>query len=565
MKHSVCSIYRHSYGHGISILVLCLFAIFFTLPAQAQKKNRSQDPRIYLDHADSLYYDEYKRYDTQIVRGHVKFRHQGTTLYCDSAYFKQQENTFHAYGHVRMLQGDTLEITCDTAFYDGRTDAEMVHAQHNVVVTHRKTSVLRTDNLILDRKFDIVYYDNGGNYTDKSRGMTLSSDWGKYNLNTKDAEFFYAVTLKTNTHVITTDTLYYSPANDRAHIVGGKTVFDKEGGGPPKWSKSIIHSLNDGYDVETTNCFFYMKNDKVELFDNSLIADKTRSITGDSLFYDSKTKYSSGYGRVKYEDHKNKNSLTADIVQYDESKGVGYATNNPVFIDYSQQDTLYLHSDTIRMETFFLDTDSMYRKIHCYPKVRMYRKDMQAVCDSLVLCSRDSTMTMYFDPIVWNAHRQLLGDSIRVFVNDSTIREANVMQNALSIEMMHDMKNPDKIYFNQVTSKFMNAYFNEGKLRQSEAVGSVQTVYYPVDDKDSTLIGLCYLETDTLRMFLTPERQLEKIWACKSEGVLYPMTQIPPQKNKLPNFGWYDAIRPQNKDDIYYIEEKHQRISNPLY
>ena len=111
----------------------------------------------------------------------------------------------------------------------------------------------------------------------------------------------------------------------------------------------------------------------------------------------------------------------------------------------------------------------------------------------------------------------------------------------------------------------MNAYFNEGKLRQSEAVGSVQTVYYPVDDKDSTLIGLCYLETDTLRMFLTPERQLEKIWACKSEGVLYPMTQIPPQKNKLPNFGWYDAIRPQNKDDIYYIEEKHQRISNPLY
>ena len=308
-----------------------------------------------------------------------------------------------------------------------------------------------------------------------------------------------------------------------------------------------------------------MKNDKVELFDNSSIADKTRSITGDSLFYDSKTKHSKGYGRVKYVDHKNKNTLTADIVQYDENNGVGFATNNPVFIDYSQRDTLYLHSDTIRMETFYLNTDSMYRKVHCYPKVRMYRNDVQAVCDSMVLCSRDSTMTMYIDPIVWNAQRQLLGDSIRVFISDSTIREANVMQHALSIEMMHDMKRPENIYFNQVTSKFMNAYFNEGKLRQSEAVGSVQTVYYPVDDKDSTLIGLCYLETDTLRMFLTPERQLEKIWACKSEGVLYPMTQIPPKKDKLPNFGWYDALRPQNKDDIYYIEERHKRISNPLY
>ena len=565
MKQNVGWKYRQSYGHGISLLVLCLFAFCFALPAQAQRKKHSQDPRIYLDHADSLYYDEFKRNDTQVVRGHVKFRHQGTTLYCDSAYFKQKENTFNAFGHVRMIQGDTLEILCDTAFYDGRSDADMVHAQHNVVVTHRKTSVLRTDNLILDRKFDVVYYDNGGNYQDKSRGMTLSSDWGKYNLHTKEAEFFYAVTLKTKSHVITTDTLYYNPANERAHIVGGKTVYDREKGGPPKWTKSVIHSINDGYDVETTNCFFYMKSDKVELFDKSLIADKTRSITGDSLFYDSKTKHSRGYGRVRYEDHKNKNTLTAEVVQYDEIKGVGFATKNPVFIDFSQRDTLYLHADTIRVETFYLNTDSMYRKVHCYPKVRMFRQDVQAVCDSMVICSRDSSMTMYFDPIVWNAQRQLLGDSIKVFVRDSTIREAHVMEKALSIELMQDLKHPETIYFNQVTSKFMNAYFTEGKLRQSEAVGNVQTIYYPVDDKDSTLIGLCYLETDTLRMFLTPERQLEKIWACKSEGVLYPMTQIPPNKDKLPNFGWYDGIRPQNKDDIYYIEECHKRISNPLY
>ncbi len=560
------NLYRHSHRHGISVMVLCLFAIFIVLPVQAQRKNaRSQDQRIYLDHADSLYYDESKRYDTQIVRGHVKFRHQGATLFCDSAYFRQQENTFNAYGHVRMLQGDTLEIVCDTAYYDGRSDAEMVHAQHNVVVTHRKTSVLRTDNLVLDRKFDIVYYDNGGNYTDKSRGMTLSSDWGKYNLNTKDAEFFYAVTLKTKTHVITTDTLYYNPSNERAHVVGGKTVYPKEGGGPPVWSKSVIHSINDGYDVETTNCYFYMKNDKVELFDKSVIADKTRSITGDSLFYDSKSKQSRGYGRVHYDDRKNKNTLTADVVHYNEEKGIGFATNNPVFIDYSQRDTLYLHSDTIRVETFYLNTDSMYRKIHCYPKVRVYRNDVQAVCDSMVICSQDSTLTMYFDPIVWNAQRQLSGDSIRVFMNDSTIREAHVMDDALSIEMMEDYQHPGNIYFNQVTSKLMNAYFIEGKLKQSEAVGRVQTIYYPIDDKDSTLIGLCYLETDTLRMFLTPERRLEKIWASKSDGTLYPMTQIPPQKDRLPNFGWYDGIRPQNKDDIYYIEERHKRISSQTF
>ena len=548
-------------GHRIyTILILCLLGLCVAQNADAQRRRggRAEDQRIYLDHADSLYYDEYRKRDTQIVRGHVKFRHQGAVLYCDSAYFKQQENTFQAFGHVRMLQSDTLEVRCDTAFYDGRADADMVHAQSNVVVIHRKTSELHTDNLILDRKFDVVYYDQGGNYADKAKGMTLSSDWGKYNLTTKEAEFFYDVTLKTKTHIITTDTLLYYSADERAHVIGGRTTYPADGG-RPVWGKSRIHSIKDGYDVETTNCFFYMKTDRTELFDNSTIENETRTISGDSLFYDSSSKMSHGYGSVVYVDRKNKNQLTANIVEYDETAGKGVATNNPVYIDYSQQDTLYLHADTIRVETFYIDTDSMYRKVHCYHKVRMFRKDIQAVCDSMVVCSRDSSLTMYVDPITWNGPRQLLGDSIKIWMNDSTVREANVMANALSIEQMKDHEHPGKVYYNQVASRLMNAYFDEGKIRMSEAVGNVQTVYYPIDDSDSTLIGMINLETDTMRMFLTPERKLQKIWTSKSDGVLYPMTQIPASKDFLPNFGWYDYIRPVDKDDIYYVEEKHKK------
>ncbi len=556
---------RHinDHGHRIFIIaVLCLFALCLASPAQAQKKKgkskRPVDERIYLDHADSLYYNEYKQHDTQIVRGHVKFRHHGATLFCDSAYFKQKENTFHAFGHVRMLQGDTLEILCDTAFYDGRADAEMVHAIHNVVVKHRKTSELHTDNLILDRKFDIVYYDQGGNYADRAKGMTLSSDWGKYNLNTKEAEFFYDVTLKTKSHVITTDTLFYYSKDERAHVVGGRTLMGADGS-RKGWTKSKIHSIKDNYDVETTNCFFFVNTEKTQLFDNSTIATDTRTISGDSLFYDSNTKVSHGYGKVDYVDTKNQNRLIANTVEYDETTGRGMATRNPVFIDFSQKDTLYLHADTIRIETFFINTDSTYRKVHCYRKVRMFREDVQAVCDSMVICTLDSTLTMYGDPIVWNLGRQLLGDSIRVFANDSTIREANIMSHALSIEMMDDLEHPGKVYYNQVASKVMNAYFIDGKIRQSDAIGSVQTVYYPVEDRDSSLVGLFYLETDTMRMFMTPERKMEKIWASKSDGVLYPMTQIPPGQDFLQNFGWYEYIRPTDKDDIYFIPEKHTR------
>lgn len=550
--HTLC---RHRI---LAWMILCLLGLCMASSAQAQRRGRVQDERIYLDHADSLYFDEYQRHDTQVVRGNVKFRHRGSVLYCDSAYFKQQENTFQAFGHVRLLQGDTLEVRCDTAFYDGRADADMVHAQHHVVVIHHKTSELRTDNLILDQKFNIVYYDEGGNFTDKAKGLTLSSDWGKYNLDTKEAEFFYKVKLRTKTHVITTDTLYYYSADDRAHVRGGKTEFTN---GQRKWSKSTIHSIRDGYDVETTNCVYFMKTDQVELYDKSSIQNDIRTITGDSLFYDSSTKMSRGYGRVHYEDRKNKNQLIADAVDYDEKSGSGMATKNPVYIDYSQQDTLYLHADTIRVETFNLDTDSLYRKVHCYHKVRMFRNDVQAVCDSMVICSLDSTITLYFDPIAWNANRQLLGDSIKVFLNDSTVREVHVMQNALSLERMVNLKDTDKVYYNQVSSKRMNAYFDEGNIRMSEAIGNVMSVYYPVEESDSSIIGMVYIETDTMRMFVGDRRQLEKIWTSKAEGVMYPLNQVPAGKDYLPNFGWYDYIRPVDKDDIYYIEEKHKKKS----
>ncbi|MBR6604661.1 MAG: hypothetical protein IKK92_02115, partial [Prevotella sp.] len=72
-----------------------------------------------------------------------------------------------------------------------------------------------------------------------------------------------------------------------------------------------------------------------------------------------------------------------------------------------------------------------------------------------------------------------------------------------------------------------------------------------VDEADNSLIMLNYLETDTMKMFLTEQQKMEKIWACRHNGTGYPISQIPPEKKRLPNFAWFDYIRPLNKDDIF--------------
>ena len=121
------------------------------------------------------------------------------------------------------------------------------------------------------------------------------------------------------------------------------------------------------------------------------------------------------------------------------------ATQRAVVIDFSQKDSLYMHADTFKIFTFNNKTDSVYRMIHAYNKVRAYRVDVQAVCDSMVYCSLDSCMTMYHDPIVWNEGQQLFGEEIKVYMNDSTIDWAHVIVQAFSTEQMSD-----SVHFNQV-------------------------------------------------------------------------------------------------------------------
>lgn len=485
-------------------------------------KAAQQDKRVYLVHADNLHYDQYRNGDAQILDGHVHFRHVGANLYCDSAHFYEQSNSFEAFGHVRMVQGDTLSLVSDYAYYDGND--QLAQARYNVVLKHRKTT-LYTDSLDYDRMYSFGNFFEGGKMVDGK--SVLTSDWGEYHTDSKMAMFYYDVRLKDQNMFLTTDSLYYDTRTSRAHIVGPSNITS---------GSSHIYS-EDGY--------YNTRTKQSELFGRSVIKDQGRIIVGDSVFRNARDGKNYAYWNVVMTDSINKNRLTGDYAEYDDSTGYAMATNNAVAMDFSQKDTLFMHADTFKIFTYNNNTDSVYRVMHAFRKVRAYRPDVQAVCDSLVYNSLDSCMVMYRDPIVWNQGQQLFGEEIRVYMNDSTIDWAHVIGQAFSAEQM-----PDTIHFNQVSSKEMKAFFKNGEMRESQAIDNVLSVYYPIDDSDSTLIGLNYLETPLLKMFLE-KRKMKRMWIEKPKGTLYPMTQIPPDKYFLPQYAWFDYIRPLNKQDIF--------------
>ena len=524
--NTINKISRYLSGHRIQLaVVLCLFGLCVAQSRKVAKgrHRHKTDERVYLKHADMLRFNQYGEHaGAQILNGNVAFLHKGALLTCDSAYFYQESNSFKAFGHVKMRQGDTLSLTSDYAFYDG--DNQMAEARHNVLLRHRGTK-LYTDSLNYDRLYNIGYFFEGGKMVD--RNNVLVSDWGEYDTETRKAVFNYNVNLRNPKFTLTTDTLHYDTRTSLANIVGPSVIRSKE---------SVIHT-SDGYYNTNTG--------RARLYGRSTMSNKGKEITGDSLFYDEKRGISQGYHNVIYKDTQKKNELHCNYLWYNEKNGFAFATENPVMMEYSQKDTLFVHSDTIKVITYHLNTDSVYRTAHCYNKVRAFRNDVQAVCDSLVYNTKDSCMTMYRDPIAWSGDRQLLGEEIQVFMKDSTIDRAHIINQALTAELM-----PDKDHYQQLSSKEMFAYFTKGQITQTEAIGNVRSIYYPVDDKDSTLMGLVYIETDTMKMFMR-DRQLQKIWTSKTDGTWYPMTQIPPERYKLDGFTWFDYIRPINKDDIY--------------
>ena len=96
----------------------------------------------------------------------------------------------------------------------------------------------------------------------------------------------------------------------------------------------------------------------------------------------------------------------------------------------------------------------------------------------------------------------------------------------------------------------MKAYFKNGEMERVDVIGSVRLVYYPTE-RDSTLIGMNVSETSQLNIFLQDRKLKKMVMSPKSNGVLYPMHQIPAEKKKLDNFAWFDYVRPLFKEDIF--------------
>ncbi len=506
------------------ILLLSIFCTAIGCWASNQKK-KPQPKKIetvYILNADQTTANEYLQPGITVLRGNVRLRHKGMFLDCDSAYVNEQNNSFDAFSHVKMRQGDTLRIFGDYLRYDGMQ--ELAKLRYNCRLENKGTTLL-TDSLNYDRILDLAYYFEGGSMMDEVN--VLTSEEGQHNLTTKDSEFKYNVKLVNPRYTISTDTLHYNTRNGIARIAG-----------PSKIDSDQNHIIADAgwYDSH---------KDHSELTNRPLLyTDDGRKLRGDTVYYNREQGYSIARSNVIITDSIHKNIITGDYSYYNERIDSALVTGRALAIDYSQGDSIFLHGDTLKVRSFHLNTDSVYRETYAYYKVRIYKKDLQAVCDSLFFSTADSCIRLYKDPILWSNEQQQLGERIYIHLNDSTIDHIHIEEQALSIEKK------DSIHYNQITGRDMWYYFSDGKLHRAEVIGNVLLRYYP-EDSDKQMIGLN--ESTTAKLFIWLEENKIKRMKMEgaSEGTLHPLQLIPHKILYLENFGWFDYVRPTDPADVF--------------
>ncbi len=503
-----------------------LFVAFISLKAQQPPSPQQSERAKIIELRQARLLEKRSGSDAQILIDSVVLYHEGAYMYCDSAYWYQGNNTFEAFGNVRMEQGDTIFVYGDYLHYDGA--AQLARLRDNIRMEDRQVTLF-TDSLNYDRLENIGYYFDGGMLVDEKNELT--SFWGQYDPESKDALFSDSVKLVNEEYTLYSDTLKYNTETKIADILGPSKIVS-----------------DSGY-IETDKGWYNTLTDDARLLNRSEIYnnDGSKVLIGDSMLYNRTTGWGEVFGNMYLEDFNRKSILRGNYGTYNEKTEYGMATDSAFAIDYSQTDSLFLHGDTLKMIT-----DSVFKEVKAYYNVRFYRNDVQGVCDSMSYIQRDSMLYMTGNPVIWNNNSQILGNRIDIHLNDSTVEKAHIKEYALAIQ-----DRQKEAQYNQVSGREMTAYFIDNEVRHVLVEGNAESLYY-ITEEDSTVIGLNKTESAYLAMdILNDEIQKIKLWAS-TNAVTTPLNQLKPEESKLKGFMWLNYLRPKNRFDIFRRNEKEE-------
>ena len=415
--------------------------------------------KLKLKHANTLKGGVVDGVRTDWVIGDAVFVQNETTIYCDSAIFNRAKNSVQAFGKIRITKGDSVTVTASSLTYDG--NLKIAYLRRNVIFNKLETATLYTDFLDYDQRKNEARYFNNGKLVDSTN--TLTSKKGYYNLNSNLASFKTNVVGVNKDYTMTSDTLQYNSNNKRVFFQALTKLEDKDGG--------VAYYENGFYDTRQK------KSDLVK----GDFETPTYKLKGTRLFLDDFRKMYKAQGNVVMTSKEENMQIYGDDGFYDRKTGISKVYGHAYAARITdEKDTIFISADTLMS---IESKDPKKKRLLAYHHVRIFKKDLQGVADSLVYVASDSTLYFYNNPVLWTDENQLTADSIRILMVKKKINRIYLVSNSF-VASVDSLKN-----FNQIKGRKMTAFFDEKSIHHVVVTGNGESIYFALQNKEEEVDG----------------------------------------------------------------------------
>ncbi|MCB9245568.1 MAG: hypothetical protein H6606_03985 [Flavobacteriales bacterium] len=464
---------------------------------------------IELIRADYTEYDQ-AFLDAERVIGNVRFKHGTATMDCDSAWFYRGENRIEAYGNIYIQQQDTLNLWGDYLEYDG--DNRKARVTRNVRLKDQQMS-LETQVLEYDLNNKVAHYPNWGKI--RNGQDRLRSRKGTYYSRSRTFYFKDSVYLVNPEYTMRSDTLQYNTFTETAYFFGPTYIHSKE---------NVIFCRYGWYDT---------RRNMAEFSKGAWIDGKQNRLVADSLLYNRNTGVGQAFRNIVLTDTLEDFRVHGAYGRYHEQEKRIWITGEPIAVKYSDGDSLFLRADTL----LDLTDSSGFRALQAFPNTKLYRSDLQGVCDSLSYGFTDSTIRMFGKPILWSGSDQITGDTIHILRRNGQLDRMLIRSRSFITSLEKER------FFNQIGGRNMVARFKEGKLDQVDVYGNGRSLYY-AREADSTYTGANYIECSEMRISLDSNKVQEISFYNEPNGTFYPVNEVPSDKQRIQGFVWSIERKP---------------------
>ncbi len=177
-------------------------------------------------------------------------------------------------------------------------------------------------------------------------------------------------------------------------------------------------------------------------------------------------------------------------------------------------------------------------------RVKLFRRDMQMSCDSLVYYDLDSLVRLYRDPLVFSdGNRQYAADSIYLIIKDRKADRARLMSNAFITTK------EDTVCYDQIKGAEMMAYFDTTRtLRRFDALGGATALFFLTENDALATVN----KVESKMLYATFEKgNLDKIYYFDNpKNDAYPVVQLPAEERYMKGFRWEPERQPKGGFDI---------------